>query len=99
MPTRPRTVPNGARTIDGITLQITHQICGAEHRFLVHRADSGAALTTADTGFEYPPTVAQLADLLDEQRGQWRFHCGHHAPSNPADLIGDHLRDCTTPPH
>jgi hypothetical protein len=89
-----RSVPRGARVIDGITLQITELIWTDEGRsFEVHRLDTGEDLTV-DGYFDLFPTDAQLADLLDDTRGLWRCVCGQRLPATDRALIDDHLRDC-----
>lgn len=98
MPTSPRSVPHGTRTLDGITVQITAHPGGGRHRrYSVHRVDTGTPLSIGADRFDHPPTTAELVALLDEHRGLWRCHCGHTLPLAGADLIGDHLRDCTAP--
>jgi hypothetical protein len=89
-----RTVPRGARVIDGVTLQITELIWTDEGRsFAVHRLDSGDDLTV-DGWFDLFPTDVQLADLLDDARDLWRCVCGHRFATTDHALIDDHLRDC-----
>jgi hypothetical protein len=91
-----RSVPRGARVVDGVTLQITELTwTDRDHCFEVHRLDTGYDLTV-EGRFDLPPTDDELADLLDEARGLWRCVCGQRVNATDAALIDDHVRDCPT---
>ena len=91
-----RSVPRGARVVDGVPLQIT-ELTWADHGrcFEVRRLDTGEDLT-ADGRFDELPSDDELADLLDDARGLWRCVCGQRVNATDTALIDDHVRDCPT---